>query len=104
MELRQEPTPEFTDFMRQATVELYSVIMEFIKEKIDKLPDEPQIVHTAISSIVSAAIAFFIAYSYSEFDKEKIMNGSVMFCDSIMRNLEALIDRPDFNFMMGKEE
>ena len=104
MEQMTEPTPELKQFMKQGTLELYNIIMKFIDEKVDQLPDEPKIIHTATASMVSASTAFYLAYKYSDMEKEKMMEGALFFCDAVMRNLEALIDRPDFNFIMGKEE
>lgn len=98
------PTPELKKFMREATAELYELMMEFISKKVDKLPDEPQILHTAVASILSASVACILGYKYSNLEKHEIMEACLHFCDSVMKNLEMLIEREDFKTLMGSDE
>lgn len=98
-----EPTQELKEFMQKKTVELFKLMMEFAKETSNRLPDDPQVVYTTIGSIVCASMACFIGYRFSHLEKQDILDGSLLFCDGILRNLEALLEREDFYHMMGND-
>lgn len=99
-----DPTPELKEFMRKGSLELFEIMMKFMNDKVNLLPDDPKIVHAAISSIACASIAYFLGYKFSNMIKEDILEGSLIFCDGILKNLEVLIDKEDFYKIMGKTD
>lgn len=88
------PSKELLEFMRNKSYDLFEMMMDFVIQLSDEIPDEPRIVNSVIESVFSASIASFLNFRYCNFTSHEKLDAFLKFIQCTVENFEkGLSDR-----------
>jgi hypothetical protein len=85
-----EPNQKLLEFMKYESSSLFRELMNFLDKLILKMPDDPALNSVVTSSVVSAAVAYVLAYRYQDLSLEDQIHSACIFCDSVLKNFESM--------------